>query len=141
MATFTVKTPKSSQGILHPLLANKFQVLYRSRNFSNKDCAELTVQTTKITTDFKNKHLGFSIEQSLFGEVLELLQDMISFPGCVTIQAMDGCGSVLSAIDFTGLTAVSHEFELDYASPSRAATHRVIIAYETMAIKSIHPEV
>jgi hypothetical protein len=141
MATLTPSKSKYSTGILRPLLANKFQVLYRSGSFNNKACAELTVQTVKIKTDFKNKQISFSIEQSLFGEVLELLHDLISYPGTVTIQAMDGDGGVLSSIDFSQLKTISHEFELDYASPSRAATHEVVMEYNVMSIKSIQPEV
>ena len=132
--------PGASAGILHPLLANKFRVLYRSGSFNNADHRELTAQTVRIKTDFKNKEIRFSVEQPITGEVLELMQDLVQHPGCVTVQAMDGDEGILSSMDFSQLKTVSHEFALDYASPSKVATHEVVMKYSHMLIKSIFPQ-
>lgn len=133
--------PGMGSGILHPLLANKFQVLYRSRNFNNKACAELSMQTIRVNTDLKKKQVSVSIEQPITGEVLELLQDLVSYPSALTVQAMDGAGGVVSTMEFTQLETVSHEFKLDYASPSRVATHEVVMEYKSIMIKSLSMEV
>lgn len=132
--------PGTGPGILCPLLANKFRVLYRSGNFSNVDHLELTAQTVRIKTDFKNKEISFSVEQPITGEVLELMQDLVQHPGCVTVQAMNGGEGVLSSMDFSQLRTVSHDFTLDYAAPCSVATHEVVMKYSVMQIKSIIPE-
>lgn len=133
--------PGTSPGILHPLLANRFRVLFNSRNFSQNDHRELTMQIVRITTDFKNKQLTFSVEQSITGEVLELMQDLVLYPGRIVVQAMDGNEGVISAIEYSELKTISHEFKLDYASPSKCAMHEVIMSFDRMFIRSIIPPI
>lgn len=131
--------PEALPGILHPLLANKFRVLFSSRNFNQEDCRELTMQVVRITTDFKNQLLRFSVEQSITGEVLELMQDLARYPNRITVQAMDGSDGVISAVEYFDLETVSHTFRLDYAAPSEAATHEVVMSFKQMLIKSVVP--
>lgn len=138
LSTFGI--PGASAGILHPLLANRFRVLYRSSAFGVDSNKELTAQTVRIKTDFKNKELRLSVEQPITGEVLELLHEMISHPSCITVQAMDGSDGVISSMDFSQLQAISHDFTLDYAAPCSIATHEVVMKYNHMLIKSIIPE-
>lgn len=131
--------PGTTPGILHPLLANKFRVRFASRHFGEDDHRELTMQIVRISADFKNKVLRFSVEQSITGEVLELMQDLAAHPERITVQAMDGDEGVISATEYTGLETVSHEYRLDYASPSECATHEVVMKFSTMLVRSIVP--
>jgi len=131
--------PGTAAGILMPLLENKFRVLFSSSDFGIEDNLELTAQIVSIDTDFKNKQLAFTIEQPATGEVLELLQSLVQRPTAIIIQAMDGGEGVISQMQFTCLETKSHLFSLDYASPSRAASHKVVVGYKHLAIKSSQP--
>ena len=132
--------PGAGPGILRPLLAHHFRVMYRSSHFNSQDCLELTAQTVSVSTDFKNKQIKLRVEQPVTGEVLELMQEFVSHPVKLIVQAMDGGDGVISAMEFTQLKTVSHEFLLDYAVPSYAATHEVVLSYSHLMIKSIIKE-
>ena len=97
------------------------------------------MQIVRITTDFKNKKISFSVEQSITGEVLELMLDLVLYPNLIVVQAMDGCDNPISTIEYNGLETISHTFELDYASPNECATHEVVMSFESMMIRSIVP--
>lgn len=133
----TLPTPGYiAEGILLPLMAHRFRVLFPSRY-----PPVLTAQVTKCAMSFSAKTLSIVIEQSnadvgLLEAVAEIMGSRS--PQKIVVDMMTGAGETVSRINFLGLCAVNHEFVLDYAL-NQTAVHHLEFTFSGVDVTTMIP--
>lgn len=121
--------PEPVKGVLHPAMANRFQVRINDRKL-------ITEQVTCVTVDILKEEFKLEVQQPV-GLATEMLREISSicnrFNLPFAIDFLDGCGNTYSSI--SGFCKVTeHQLVLDYALNDQIATHHLTFTYVPSAL-------
>ena len=123
-------TPNGSPGILHPVIANKFRMVYGNLNAYRL----LTFQTSRVETDLVNGQMLAEIEQPMGHgqELINLITSLAKRTIDLRLQMFDGDENVMSEVAGFG-TLIQHRFVMDYAV-NKTATHYLVFDFKPSVI-------
>lgn len=116
------------EGILHPVLSNRWKLRFSGSNRIVQPNNILTNQTVFCKLDMLKKKAHVKVEQSIIGEEYYQIQNLHNGKFTLRIDVVDGNDSVHYAIMLYSCELTKHEHDFDY-STSGILYHDLEISY------------
>lgn len=118
-------------GLLQPVMAYRFNVIYNRKTLMESQSASLSVSTTSCTVDLNERKLHIAIQQPVDIVVFSALSKFLAHPEAVEVQLMHSAGTCIFRTRYSNLTVDDHKFVLDYAD-NKPAIHRLTLSYKNL---------
>ena len=133
------ETTNMSTGILSPVFAHRFRVLFPT---GSKNINIFSMQVERCLMNFTKRTLEIHVQQAVADN--GMLKEMCKFMrkrrlSVVYVDLLDGNDKVIRRIVFDGLQPSDHTFNLDYAICA-VATHIMKFTFDDVDALEVEPQ-